>query len=165
MGIRRFKKYAIGAAGMLALVVAVVLATGSGSAVAAQISSVFVTNDAAHPVPVHEQGTASVNVANSPLPVAAQNATKSFAEGLQALPGGHQEFAIDPTNASEVVISGATGGGVVTFGHGSVTLGVALDPDLHEPVVVPLPQPLLVTRVDLDCGSEFCGAEISGLGT
>jgi hypothetical protein len=70
---QRFKKYAIGAAGMLALVVAVVLATGSGSAVAAQISSVFVTNDAAHAVPVHanntdangnlrvhEQGTASV---------------------------------------------------------------------------------------------------------
>jgi hypothetical protein len=70
---QRFKKYGIGAAGMLVLVAAIVLATGSGSAVAAQITSVFVTNDAAHPVPVHanntdangnlkvhEQGTASV---------------------------------------------------------------------------------------------------------
>jgi hypothetical protein len=70
---QRFKKYAIGAGGMLVLVVAIVLATGSGSAVAAQISSVFVTNDAAHAVPVHanntdangnlkvhEQGTATV---------------------------------------------------------------------------------------------------------
>jgi hypothetical protein len=57
MGFRRFKQYAIGATAMLALVVAVVLATGSGSAVAAQISSVFVTNDAAHAVPVHSNNT------------------------------------------------------------------------------------------------------------
>lgn len=70
MGLRRFKKYAIGAGGMLVLVAAVVLATGSGSAVAAQITSVFVTNDASHPVPVHEQGTANVNVTNSSLPAA-----------------------------------------------------------------------------------------------
>jgi hypothetical protein len=63
---QRFKKYAIGAGGMLVLVAAIVLATGSGSAVAAQITSVFVTNDAAHPVPVHEQGTASVTVTNLP---------------------------------------------------------------------------------------------------
>jgi hypothetical protein len=70
---RRFKKYAIGAGGMLVLVAVIVLATGTGSAVAAQITSVFVTNDAAHAVPVHanntdangnlkvhEQGTANV---------------------------------------------------------------------------------------------------------
>jgi hypothetical protein len=54
---RRFKSYAIGAAGMLVLVAAIVLATGSGSAVAASISSVFVTNTASHPVPVHETNT------------------------------------------------------------------------------------------------------------
>jgi hypothetical protein len=73
------KKYALGAGGMLALVVAIVLATGSGSAVAAQITSVFVTNTASHPVPVnatntdangnikvHEQGTATVQGAVAP---------------------------------------------------------------------------------------------------
>src|SRR5436309_15934899 len=32
---------------------------------AAPISSVFVTNDASHAVPVHEQGTANVNVTNA----------------------------------------------------------------------------------------------------
>jgi hypothetical protein len=32
---------------------------------AAQNLNVFVTNDASHPVPVHEQGTAQVNVSNS----------------------------------------------------------------------------------------------------
>ena len=53
------------------------LATGGGSAVAAQIANVFVTNDASHAVPVpeqaldnanlkvHEQGTANVNVTNT----------------------------------------------------------------------------------------------------
>jgi hypothetical protein len=66
---QRFKKYAIGAGGMLVLVVAIVLATGSGSAVAAQITNVFVTNDASHPVPVAQQGTANVNVTNSTVPV------------------------------------------------------------------------------------------------
>ena len=57
---RRFKRYAIGAGGMLVLVAAVVLATGSGSAVAAQIGSVFVTNDSNHPVPVKTQAAAPV---------------------------------------------------------------------------------------------------------
>jgi hypothetical protein len=56
MRLRGWKKYGAGAGGMLVLVMALLLATGWGSAVAAQVSSVFVTNDAAHPVPVHEQG-------------------------------------------------------------------------------------------------------------
>jgi hypothetical protein len=55
----------------------ILLATGWGSAVASQISSVFVTNTTANPVPVqaagtlptHEQGTASVNVTNTSVPV------------------------------------------------------------------------------------------------
>ena len=72
MRLRRWKKYGIGAGGMLVLVMAILLATGWGTAVAAQISNVFVTNDASHPVPVHEQGTASVNVTNGSLPVAPQ---------------------------------------------------------------------------------------------
>jgi hypothetical protein len=76
MRLRGLKKYAIGAGAMLVLVIAVVLATGSGAAVAAQISSVFVTNDTSHPVPVHEQGTASVNVTNSNLVVHEQQATQ-----------------------------------------------------------------------------------------
>jgi hypothetical protein len=46
---------------MLALVVVILLATRSGSAVAAQVTGVFVTNDSSHPVPV--QGT----VSNQPL--------------------------------------------------------------------------------------------------
>jgi hypothetical protein len=52
MRLQRLKKYALGAVGMLVLVMAILLATGWGSAVAAQISNVFVTNDASHAVPV-----------------------------------------------------------------------------------------------------------------
>jgi len=59
------RTWALGAGGMLVLVIAILLATGWGSAVAAQITNVFVTNDTAHPVLVHEQGTAAVNVTNA----------------------------------------------------------------------------------------------------
>jgi hypothetical protein len=59
---RGLKKYGLAGLGMLALVVVVLLVTGWGSAAAAQITSVFVTNDAAHAVPV--------NVTNSSLSVA-----------------------------------------------------------------------------------------------
>ena len=60
-----------------ALVTVIFLATGWGSAVASNISSVFVTNTAADPVPVqatgtvpvHEQGTANVNVTNTSVAV------------------------------------------------------------------------------------------------
>jgi hypothetical protein len=66
MRFRGCKKYAIGAGGMLVLVTAVLLATGAGSAVAAQITNVFVTNDAAHPVPV--TGTLSTRSAAAGTP-------------------------------------------------------------------------------------------------
>lgn len=92
---RRLRKYAIGAGGMLVLVVAMLLASGWGSAVAAQISTVFVSNDAAHAVPVreqaldangnlkvHEQGTASVNVGNAFVPVRSDESTDIVAGGV-----------------------------------------------------------------------------------
>lgn len=67
---RGLKHYAFGAGGMLALVLTILLATGWGTAVAAQITNVFVTNDTTHPVPVHEQGTANVNVTNKNFAIA-----------------------------------------------------------------------------------------------
>jgi hypothetical protein len=64
---------------MVSVATIVLFFTGWGSAAAAQIGSVFVANDASHPVPVrdqntdangnikvHEQGTANVNVGNFP---------------------------------------------------------------------------------------------------
>jgi hypothetical protein len=54
---------------MVSVATVVLLLTGWGSAVAANVSSVLVTNTASNPVPVHEQGTASVKVTNT-TPVA-----------------------------------------------------------------------------------------------
>jgi hypothetical protein len=77
---RGWKKYGIGAAGMLVLVAVIVLASGGGSAVAAQITSVFVTNDAAHAVPVREQGTARVASADATEVLADVTLTGAFQE-------------------------------------------------------------------------------------
>jgi hypothetical protein len=84
---------------MLVLVVAIVLATGSGSAVAAQISSVFVTNGPANPVPVREQGNVNVNVANSALPVTESVATQLLFSGT-IHPGVTQ--SVDVSGAKEI---------------------------------------------------------------
>jgi hypothetical protein len=74
-----WKKYALGAGSTLVLAIAILLVSGWGTAAADQLFSVFVTNTAANPVPVreqnldgsgsikvHEQGTAHVNVTNTP---------------------------------------------------------------------------------------------------
>jgi hypothetical protein len=59
---------------MVSVATVVLLVTGWGSAVAANVSSVFVTNTASNPVPVHEQGTGKVQVTNTtPLPVSETN--------------------------------------------------------------------------------------------
>jgi hypothetical protein len=73
---KSFRSYLVAGVGFAMLVTIIFLATGWGSAVAAQITSVFVTNDAAHAVPVreqaldgnnirvHEEGTANVKSAD-----------------------------------------------------------------------------------------------------
>jgi hypothetical protein len=45
---------------MVSVATVVLLVTGWGSALAANVGSVFVTNTASNPVPVHQQGTADV---------------------------------------------------------------------------------------------------------
>jgi hypothetical protein len=98
---QRFKKYAIGAGGMLVLVAVVVLATGSGSAVAAQITSVLVTNDTSHPVPVAQQGTANVNVTNaSALQVSDHTATQVLYDG-PGVDGAHR-ITLDTSHSREI---------------------------------------------------------------
>jgi hypothetical protein len=96
MRLHGWRRIGLGAGVTLLLVMAVLLVSGWGSAVASSVSSVFVTNTSANPVPVngtvavtsgsplgvreantdangnvkvHEQGTASVNVTNSTLHV------------------------------------------------------------------------------------------------
>jgi hypothetical protein len=98
MTLHGWKKYGLGAASMLVLLIAILIVSGWGTAAADQLFSVFITNTAANPVPVsgtltvtnppasplaihetntdangnikvHEQGTADVNITNSSLPV------------------------------------------------------------------------------------------------
>jgi hypothetical protein len=79
---KSFRSYLTAGVGFAMLVTIIFLATGWGSAVAAQVTSVFVNNDASHPVPVHEQGTANVNIASSAaLPVHEQQDTQLIATG------------------------------------------------------------------------------------
>ena len=66
---RQLRKYAMGAAGMLVLAMAILLAAGWGTAVAAQVTNVFVTNDASHAVPVQQQGTATVRAEGTPVTI------------------------------------------------------------------------------------------------
>src|SRR5437867_2572480 len=76
----RLRRYALTLVAATSLVTVVLLVTGWGSAVASNLSSVIVTNTATNPVPfqavatvpVHEQGTANVNVTNSHLTLAAE---------------------------------------------------------------------------------------------
>jgi len=70
---KRFTRYAFGAAGLFALVSAVLLTAGWGSAVASNVSGVFVTNTASNPLPVSGTvsvgsigGGATVDVGNTP---------------------------------------------------------------------------------------------------
>jgi hypothetical protein len=174
MGLRRFKKYAIGAAGMLVLVVAVVLATGSGSAVAAQITNVFVTNDAAHPVPVratntdangnvkvHEQGTANVNVSGGTVNVGETPVLTELREDTSHAIGTH--FCMDPIVGSNLSLSAIgdsvtfefqTGGACDQFGNyngGGVSF--ALDVAANSTVSIPLHDRLPANYYNAECDS------------
>jgi hypothetical protein len=92
-------------------------ASGWGSAVAAQITNVFVTNTSSNPVPVqavgtlpvHEQGTATVNVTNTPLPVKSADTTKVIFD--QSLP---QNFTddIDTEDWKEIRVFISLGSGI-----------------------------------------------------
>jgi hypothetical protein len=92
---KSFKSYVGAGVGFAMLVTIIFLATGWGSAVAAQISNVFVTNDASHPVPVREQGT--VGVTSADQNVVLYDHTNTLSDGNFTPP-------IDTANAKEIRI-------------------------------------------------------------
>jgi hypothetical protein len=70
----RLGRWGVTVVTMVSVATVVLLVSGWGSALAANVSSVFVTNTASNPVPVHEYGTANVKVTNTtPLPVSETN--------------------------------------------------------------------------------------------
>ena len=71
---RRLATWGATVATTVSVATVVLLVTGWGSAVAANVNSVFVTNQAANPVPVRPQGIAEVKVTNgTPLGVKETN--------------------------------------------------------------------------------------------
>jgi hypothetical protein len=93
--VKRLRKYGMTLVATTSLVTVVLLVTGWGSAVAAQVTSVFITNTGASQavpvqavgtVPVHEQGTANVNVTNTTVPVHEQ--------GTAAVRSGNEEVSV-----------------------------------------------------------------------
>ena len=61
----RLGRWGVTVVTMASVATVVLLITGWGSALAANVTSVFVTNTASNPVQVHQQGTANVNVTNT----------------------------------------------------------------------------------------------------
>jgi hypothetical protein len=61
----RLGKWFVTVVTMVSVATVALLATGWGSAVAANVGSVFVANTPANPVPVHQQGIAEVKVTNA----------------------------------------------------------------------------------------------------
>ena len=166
---RSWRTYGIGVGGGLLLVMAILLASGWGSAVAAQITSVFVNNDAAHPVPVHEQGTASVDVAGS-VRTEEGIPARQFSEQLESFdapilgpdPAG-QNYAItsvtfnnyfDTARIAEIRgLYGPTADCQIFTGEFERSVGPrALIPP-HETVTMTFPQPFVI---DSKPGASSC---------
>jgi hypothetical protein len=173
---QRWRRYGVGAGGMLVLVTAFLLATGWGSAAAAQITSVFVTNDSANPVPVqeqradangnikiHEQGTASVRVDNT-VPVIQRNVEKAAVESVLASPGETKVVPVGPIRASLITITDMGGrGNAVVQGPGSTSeIGLSFSLSAQSSaglgpannVILPLSAPMSVDAVIVQCFSE-----------
>jgi hypothetical protein len=97
------RKYGMTVVTMVSVATVVLLVTGWGSAVAAQVTSVLVTNDASHPVPVTQQGTANVNVTNtggSAIPVTQQIGTQFL--GAITLSGAPGSDFVDLANLDKL---------------------------------------------------------------
>jgi hypothetical protein len=65
----RLSRWGLTVVTMVSVATVVLLISGWGSALAANVSSVFIANTTSNPVPVQQQGTASVNVTNTSVPI------------------------------------------------------------------------------------------------
>jgi hypothetical protein len=168
-----WRRYGVGAGLMVVLVAAISLATGWGSAVAAQIGNVFVTNDSAHPVPVqeqrrdangnikiHEQGTADVNVTNSSLNVGSPAPITDGGGGIGVDSDGSQSHLSEPVIASALDIHMSSDVTTLFFALGtgpeSTTPAVFVGPSqgAAADIVLPLSRPI-----------KFDGVTCAGAGT
>ena len=153
--VEKLRKWSLTLIATTSLVAVVLLVTGWGSAMAAQVTSIFVNNDAAHPVPVAQQGTADVNVKNSSLTVTPSAATGQFnvlTGDVGVLAGDRFGSAINPAvTVSLITITGLQGSGLFQIRDaGHTVLDLAFTPADHS-LVIPSPQRLTVDEFVLDC--------------
>jgi hypothetical protein len=169
---------------MLVLVMAILLATSWGSAAASSILNVFVTNDSSHPVPVHEQGTATVHVNNLPATQAvsitqpASSFSRSFdisdagpsAAGIRGPDGAGTRYAIssltvtapgDSTETATLTADPVVDGFCQLTGQNVLEVSAPA----HETSSVSLPQPLIsnATGGGVCLDIQFSGAEFAAV--
>jgi hypothetical protein len=124
---KSFRSYVAAGLGFATLVTIIFLATGWGSAVAAQITSVLVTNDVSHPVPVHEQGIANVNVVGSSL-AASGNRLIQVASHLSDPSSTVATAWVNTSDCRRIV--GYVTSGAIPIGF-TMALQTTPDPSLH----------------------------------
>jgi hypothetical protein len=148
---KRLHKWTVTLLATAALVTIVVLATGSGAAIAAKVDGVFVTN-----------------TPSDPVPVAQQVATKHMTRLLESDTPGSDSFSFPEIKASLITIQGDTFGGIVYVAvksGGTTVLSFKLLPS--ERVVLPLSQPLPVDEVATTACfvRTFCFADFNIVGS
>ena len=82
----RLGRWAVTVVTMVSVATVVLLVTGWGSALAANVSSVLVANGPSNPVPVQQQGTADVNITNTtPMSVKSGDVASVLGQGETSL--------------------------------------------------------------------------------
>ena len=159
-------------------------ATGWGNAAASAVQAVVISNGPANPVPVratglvpvHEQGTANVNVTNSPLPVSVVNKSlrmslplvdETQTGQLEAAPGANavQNFGHVLYTAGVNFNTTKTPATVSLLNGDTVTFTEDLAPESN--YFLPFTALLQVTGVRLDCdpsGAMDCLARFNIMG-
>jgi hypothetical protein len=161
-----WRKYGVGAGGMLVVVLAILLASGMGSAAAAAIINVFVTNDSNHPVPVHEQGTANVNVTGA-VSVTPKPPTNAFSiSGVGTGPASQPNL---PAGSNWYITSFSVANDGDFFvdrngfdlGCGGIIPGADLNIPAHDTRQLTFPQPFVMHQdADDECLEVLAGNSV-----
>lgn len=149
---------------MVSLATVLLLVTGWGSAVAAQVSQVFVTNTASNPVPVAQQGVVTAHVDNSTLTTVPTLPTATYDDvAVGAFAGGSQEASFVAVRASLVTIQGMRSSGHVSLRLGNAHTVMSFDLEPGNVIVLPFPQPIDFNIVHVNCTTD-CHAAVNIVG-
>lgn len=97
----KFRSWGLTVVTMASVATVVLLVTGWGSALAANVSSVIVANTPSSPAQVHEAGTANVNVTNTTaIPVNAKNLTTDGSGNLKVAEQGTPNVNVTNTDSN-----------------------------------------------------------------